>query len=232
MNHLVTLDPAQHEPATYAERRAAMADETRTRILDACVTILARGVGELSIPAVARAAKVSVPTVYRNFADKKTLLRETAMHLWQLRGKPNVPPTLDELPETIRKSFCDAASATETVRAALTSELYLGARREIGEPARRIDRSAQLLEPVVRHMPPRDRELAALVTAVLCSSASLRAFREVAQSTPEEAAEAVSWAISRILQRPWQVPAGADAPPPAAPPAKTTPSPKKKGNKR
>lgn len=227
MNHLVTLDPADRP--TYAERRAAMADETRTRILDACVAILGRGVAELSIPAVAREAKVSVPTVYRNFADKKTLVRETALHLWRIRGAPTPPPSLDDLPAMVRRMFGQAASVKESVRAALASEAILEARREIGEPDRRIEMTAKMIEPIVRTLPPRDRELAALVITVLCSSATLRAFREVAQTSPDESADAVVWAVSRILQRPWQEPAG-NAPSPT--PAASQPSSTKKGNKR
>lgn len=227
MNHIVTLDPGDRP--TYAERRAAMADETRTRILDACVAIIARGVAELSIPAVAREAKVSVPTVYRNFADKKTLVHETALHLWRLRGAPSAAPTIDEMPASIRRMFAQSASANETVRAALASELILEARREIGEPNKRVETTARVIDPAIRALPPRDRELAALVTTVLCSSATLRAFREVAQTGPEEAAEAVIWAIARILDRPWREPTGtAPSPTPATP----YPSPTKKGTRR
>jgi AcrR family transcriptional regulator len=230
MNHLVTLDPADRP--TYAERRAAMADETRTRILDACVAILGRGVAELSMPAVAREAKVSVPTVYRNFADKKTLVHETALHLWRLRGAPTPPPSLDDLPALVRKMFGQAGSVNETVRAALASELILEARREIGEPNRRIEMTARMIEPIVRGLPPRDRELAALVITVLCSSGTLRAFREVAQTSPEESAEAVIWAVSRILQRPWKEPAATAPSLTPAAPRPTPASATKKGNKR
>lgn len=206
MNHLVTLEPStksEQSPATYAERRAAMADETRTRILDACVQILARGVAELSIPAVAREAGVSVPTVYRNFADKKTLVSETALYLRRLRGFGDQPGTLDELPASLLSQFKQSASVTETVRAALASEPVMQMRRDMGEYQRRLDRTAALLDDAMRGMSPHDRELAILMTTVLCSSATLRAFREVTGSTPERAAETVAWTIGRILGREW-----------------------------
>src|SRR4051812_18099760 len=92
-------------PASYAQRRAAMADETRVRILDACVAILARGVAELSIPAVAREAGVSVPTVYRNFADKRALVSETVLYLKHKRGVFGFPATLAALPDHVREQF-------------------------------------------------------------------------------------------------------------------------------
>jgi AcrR family transcriptional regulator len=195
----VTLDSTSQP--TYAERRAAMADETRTRILDACVAILARGVAELSIPAVAREAGVSVPTVYRNFADKKTLVRQTAYYLRDQRGAPPPPSHLDDLAEHLRLQFLQSASVAETVRAALASEPMMAARREVGEREERTARVSTLLHEHVRHFSPRDRERAILTTTVLCSSAALRAFREVAGTTPEEAAEAIAWAVGRLVGR-------------------------------
>jgi AcrR family transcriptional regulator len=202
MNHIVTTE-TQTPPPSYAERRAAMADETRTRILDACVEILARGVAELSIPAVAREANVSVPTVYRNFPDKKTLVRETALYLRAKRGPTGVPEQLDDLPAAVRTQFLQTASATETVRAALASEPVLASYREQGAHEQRLGGNRRLLEDAIAHMSPADQDQVVLVTTVLCSSAALRAFREVAGASPEQAADAVTWAIGRLLGHTW-----------------------------
>lgn len=193
-------------PPSYAERRAAMADQTRTRILDACVAILARGVAELSIPAVAKEAAVSVPTVYRNFADKKTLVHETALHLRAMRGPVEMPATLDDLPDLLRQHFERSASINETVRAALASELVASARRDLGETHVRLQRTAELIGEATHGMSARERELAALVVTVLCSSATLRSFRDVAGTSPEDAADAVAWTIGRVLGRSFKKP--------------------------
>jgi AcrR family transcriptional regulator len=216
MNHIVTLEDT-NQPS-YAERRAAMADETRTRILDACVAILARGVAELSIPAVAREAHVSVPTVYRNFADKKTLVRETAHYLRDKRGPVPGPMSFDNMAEQLKAQFLRSASVAENVRAALTSEPVMAARREEGEAERRTGYATKLLDEHIRHLSPRDRQRAILVTTVLCSSSTMRAFRDHTGTEPEDAAEAVAWAIGRLV--------GRDLP-------KSTSAPKKsKGTKR
>lgn len=220
MEHIVTLEA--DPPATYAERRAAMADETRTRILDACVVILARGVAELSIPAVAREAGVSVPTVYRNFPDKKSLLHETALHLRNIRKHATTPSTLDEIPVILRQQFLHYSSINETVRAALASEAVLDVYRESADYQRRVASVAALLEPVMSDLTPREREQMSLMVAVLCSSATLRAFRDVAGTEPEEAAETVSWTISRLLRRPWKT----------SQPSTARTSTKRKGSKR
>jgi AcrR family transcriptional regulator len=199
MDRIVTIQP--QVPASYAERRAAMADETRTRILEACVAILARGIAELSIPAVAREAGVSVPTVYRNFADKKTLIAATAEYLRDKRGAPPEPKTLDELPEIILGHFSASSSLSETVRAALVSEPILAARRDMGEQKQRMDRMERVMSDALKALPPRDREQAVRVATVLCSSLALNAFRTLVGSTPEQAAESVAWTIARILGR-------------------------------
>jgi AcrR family transcriptional regulator len=200
MNHIVTRDSATSSPS-YAERRAAMADETRIRILDACVAILARGVAELSIPAVAREAGVSVPTVYRNFADKKTLVAETAMYLRRIRGNTEVPERLEDLAETIRHNFENMASANETVAAALQSEPILSLRRDPNFHQMRIAAMERLLGPELAHLSPVDRENALLMSTVLCSSHTLRGFREVTGTAPGRAAEITAWAVARVLGR-------------------------------
>jgi AcrR family transcriptional regulator len=199
MDHLVTLDPAV--PTSYAARRAAMADETRVRILDACTAILARGITELSIPAVAREAGVSVPTVYRNFADKKTLVAATMEHLRSKRGPFPSPTHVTELPDVIRKQFAQASSLDETVRAALVSEPVVAARHDAGEGARRRGVMEKLLADDLRGLPPHERDMAVSAAIVLCSSLTLNAFRLIHGSTPEQAAEAVTWTLSRMLGR-------------------------------
>ena len=55
--------------------RAEQAEQTRARIVQAAVDLLAEGdAGELSMPEVAERAGVSVRTVYRSFANKDELL--------------------------------------------------------------------------------------------------------------------------------------------------------------
>lgn len=206
MNHIVTTE-IESSPTTaeaYNARRAAMADETRTRILEACVTILGRGVTELSIPAVAREAGVSVPTVYRNFPDKKTLVQETALYLKKMRGPNLVPAQLDDVPAHLQMAFTRAASAGETVRAALVSEPILEARRELGEQAERMAQCEQLLGDALDAFSGSDREHALRMITVLCSSTMLRNFREIVGATPETAAETVAWTVSQLLGRPWK----------------------------
>jgi AcrR family transcriptional regulator len=237
MNETETAGQAS-TPATYAERRAAMADETRTRILEACVAILGRGVAELSIPAVAREAGVSVPTVYRNFPDKKTLVQETAIYLKGLRGPITPPERLDDLPAHLRSMFGSASSLTETVRAALASEPILAVKRQLGVDTERRQQMIKLLGNALDNIPVEDRDRAILMATVLCSSATLRAFRYVAGVDAETTADTVAWAIARMFDRPWQATTTStlDTPPTVAPTTSRTATktrrPSKKGSSR
>src|SRR5215475_7297392 len=67
--------PAKSKRRAY---RSPLRDErviqTRERILEALVQVLARnGIAELSIPLVAREARVSIPSIYRYFSTKRDL---------------------------------------------------------------------------------------------------------------------------------------------------------------
>ena len=89
----------------------------------------------------------------------------------------------------------------ETVRAALASEPIMAVRREGGEGARRIANMETLLADALRDLPPAERQHAAAMTAVLCSSMTLRTFMDLTGTNAEQAAETVIWAIGRIIGR-------------------------------
>src|SRR5215208_5385367 len=91
------VTPASYRPYDNSHR-AAQAAQTREAILDALVRVMARGVAELSMPAVAHEAGVSLRTVYRHFPTKRELLSALA---WHLDGKMSYsvrpyPRDLDE----------------------------------------------------------------------------------------------------------------------------------------
>src|SRR5579863_10414483 len=80
---------------------------TREQILEALVRTIGQGVAGLSIPAVAREAGVSIPTVYRYFHTKQELVSALGSYLMQKMGLSNLQPprSLDELLEITRQGF-------------------------------------------------------------------------------------------------------------------------------
>src|SRR5581483_324678 len=108
--------------------------QTRERILDALVQVLARnGIAELSIPLVAREAKVSIPSVYRYFPTKRDLFAALDDYAHTKGGfsfsefpKSNTP---EELAEIIPSLFQARESIEPTIAAALRTRIGYDIRR-------------------------------------------------------------------------------------------------------
>ena len=106
-----------------SELRAQQAEETRARILEATARVMARGIATISIPAVAREAGVSVPTVYRHFGTKRDLLAAIYPYALKRAGvnEPPFPGSIDELKENVRVYAARVGSFDELTRAAMAS---------------------------------------------------------------------------------------------------------------
>src|ERR671918_3221982 len=105
--------------------REAQGEETRARILDATMRVMATGLAGLSVPAVAREAGVSVPTIYRHFRTKRELLAAVYPHAARRAGLDTVPDphSLEELRPMIRALFDRLDSLDDLSRAAMASPM-------------------------------------------------------------------------------------------------------------
>jgi len=199
--------PRRDEPAGRRSRRAyssslrdEQAEETRTRILEALVRTMARGVAELTIPAVAEEAGVSVPTVYRHFGSKRELLDALGPYvLKKTRLMPEVPPaSLDGLRDMAREIYRRQGEMDLTIRAAMASELGGVIRRE------HMPERLAMMQQAIRGTAPElddamvDR-LAPLVV-LLFSSAVMRAMTDYFDLTGDDAADRVSWAAEMLVR--------------------------------
>jgi AcrR family transcriptional regulator len=183
----------------YNELRAAQAQATRVRILEATVTVMARGVASVSIPAVAREAGVSVPTVYRHFGTKRDLLAAVFPHVVHRAGLDElVPPkSIDELGQGVRALFDRIDSAGDLARAAHASPAAEEVRR-VDMPAR-LEMSRRLADSIVPKLTPGDRDRIARLLTILISASALRVWRDHLGSTVEEAASDIDWVISAAI---------------------------------
>jgi AcrR family transcriptional regulator len=183
----------------YNELRAAQARATRTRILEAAVSVMARGVASVSIPAVAREAGVSVPTVYRHFRTKRDLLAAVFPHVVRRAGLDDlVPPrSIDELGHGVRALFERIDSAGDLARAAAASPAAEEVRR-VDMPAR-LEMSRQLADSIVPKLTLGDRDRIARLLTILISASALRVWRDHLGSTVEEAANDIDWVISAAI---------------------------------
>ena len=182
-----------------SDLRAQRADATRTRILDAALRITARGIAELSMPAVAREAGVSVPTVYRHFRTKSDLLAELYPHVARREGFDNVPDprTYDEVRDAVRGIFDRLDAMDDLARAAIVSPIA-DQIRHASMPDRygRIRRLGDSLEPRLSGK-ALDRITRLLV--ILTSSSSLRTWRDHLGSTVDQAADDIDWFVRAAI---------------------------------
>src|SRR3954468_22563386 len=111
--------------------REEQLEQTRDRILDAAVRVMARGLATVSIPAVAREAGVSVPTVYRHFSTKDELLAAVYPYLQRRAGlgAMTFPTSVDGLRGAVAAIFANLDAFDDLARAAMASPAAAEARR-------------------------------------------------------------------------------------------------------
>ena len=191
---------ANPQTRTYrSDLRAQQADETRTRILDATLRVVARGLATLSIPEVAREAGVSVPTVYRHFGTKADLLAELYPHVARRAGFDGLPDpsSFADVRETVRELFARLDATDDLARAAYASPLADQA-RHANMPQRfaRIRRLGDSIEPKLTEA---DQDRITRLMVILTSSSALRTWRDHLGSTVEEAADDVDWIVRAAI---------------------------------
>lgn len=182
-----------------SQLRTEQAAETRSRILDAAVRVMAEGVATLSIPAVAREAGVSVPTVYRHFGTKGDLLADLYPHVERRAGLNAlaVPRTLDDLRDGIRAICERIESFDDLARAAMASPAAEEARR-ISMPDR-VEYGRRIVADAAPDLDPEDRDRIARLLAVLLTSSSLRAWRDHLGASVDQVADDVDWVLRAAI---------------------------------
>lgn len=191
---------ANTDGRTYrSELRARQAEGTRSLILEALIRVMAGGVASVSIPAVAREAGVSVPTVYRHFRTKSDLFAALYPHV-VYRGamvQLPLPDSLDGFGAGLRKQFTSLDAIGDLERAAMLSPAGEEARRS-NMPSR-VARTRALADAIVPAGTAIDRERLTRLLVVLSGSAAFRTWRDHLGCSPEEAADDVEWAVRTLI---------------------------------
>jgi AcrR family transcriptional regulator len=175
--------------------REEQAEETRGRILDAAIRVIAGGIATASVPAIAREAGVSVPTVYRHFGTKTDLLAAVYPHVARRAGLDRLPdPTsLDDLKERIGLIFERADALDALDRAAMASPAA-AAVRSATMPSR-LARLRRLTDAVGVDLSAADRERLTRLLAVVTASAALRMWRDHLGASAEQAAADIDFMV-------------------------------------
>ena len=179
--------------------RAQQADETRVRILDATVRVMARGVASVSIPDVAREAGVSVPTIYRHFGTKAELLAAVYPHLTHRTSLDAmvVPRSVDEFRDFVRSIFDRLDSFDDLARAAAASPAAEEA-RHVTMPDR-LAMSRRFVETLAPTLPEVEQDRIARLLVVLTASSALRMWRDHLDASADQAAEDIDWLLRTLL---------------------------------
>jgi AcrR family transcriptional regulator len=190
------------EPATRPYRsdlRAERAEDTSRRILDATLRVMAGGLASVSIPAVARAAGVSVPTVYRHFGTKQGLLEALYPYVIRFLGSNEFrrPQTVAGVRRLVRQAMAQIESIDGVALAALASPAGEEARR--ASMPLRLRLSREFADSAASGLGEADRDRLARLMVVLTSSSALRTLHHHLGRSTEEVADDIEWVLRSVI---------------------------------
>lgn len=181
--------------------RARQAQVARDAALDAVVDLLERGeladIGDLSMPEVARAAGVSLRTLYRYFPTREALLAEAGGRIQARLGLPIGVGGPDDIPASFWSASGRLAERPRLARALL--------RTAAGRSAHAPNRSARVqaihdaIAPLTSTLPPARARQVAGVIAHLCSSAAWVTISAESSLSADDARRGVRWALEILL---------------------------------
>lgn len=181
--------------------RARQARLARDAALDAVVELLEHGeledIDDVAMPEVARAAGVSLRTLYRYFPTREALLRAAGA---RVQARLALPVEVDG-PDDIAPSFW-AASGRLAEHPRLARALVRTATgRATHAPTRsaRVETIHAAIGQLTAELPPqRARQLAGVITH-LCSSTAWVTISDESTLTAEDARSGVLWALTTLL---------------------------------
>ena len=176
--------------------RERQKDATREEIIATAMRLF-RERGELGHEQIAEAAGMSARTVYRHFPSRDALIAATWERLKAETGT-RFPMPEAEIVDLAPHIFRNFDRHERLVRAFLFS----GAGAEVRDRGAREGRKAfqAALRRATEHLPPRRRKQAVSVFLALYSAPAWQLMRDRGELSAEDAAQAVTWALSALLK--------------------------------
>jgi AcrR family transcriptional regulator len=184
------------ERAYSSELREEQARNTKSRIMDAVIAALARQ-ESLSVPALAKAARVSVPTVYRYYPTREALMDATQDAIGERFRRPSWADTSQDYVARIPDRFAWFDRNGDLIRAILGTALG----RDLIRAVRR--RREKLLEKVVgaRLAKKPGARARIAILSVLDDASTWQLLRDGWGLSLDEASTAAAWATQTLLTR-------------------------------
>lgn len=161
--------------------------------------VMATGLAAVTVPAVAREAGVSVPTVYRHFATKHDLLAGLQPHL-QRRARLDevtLPGSRGELRTSLVAILGRMDTLDDVARAALASPAAEEVRR-VHFP-NRLKLTRRIADAIAPQRSDVDRDRIARLLVILTSSSALRVWRDDFGSSVEQVADDIDWVVNAAI---------------------------------
>lgn len=179
--------------------RERQAQQVREAVLEATLAALeGRAAEELSMADIARAAGVSLRTLYRYFPDRAALMEAAGERLYASLGVPVAIGGADEIASSFREAARRLSDRPRLARLLVQTRAGQAVRAGL-----RVKREAAIraaLEPLTAKLEPGAAARAAAVLAHLCSSAAWVAVADASGLPDAEAQEAVAWAIETLVE--------------------------------
>ena len=178
--------------------RAEQMEQTRHRILEAVAEVLAdEEVEEVTVPAVAERARVSVRTVYRHFPTKEALFDGFAewaeQHLrLALHSYPDTLEGIIEMAPALYRTYDENEPLIRALLSKRGQEIRLRTRR------RRLRAYEKGMAELLAGLEPDERRRASAVVYLLISAPGWHALRSQSGLDGVEAGRAAAWAV-RVL---------------------------------
>jgi AcrR family transcriptional regulator len=176
--------------------RDAQARQTRELILDAVLAALAQQ-EELSVPALAKAAGVSVPTVYRYFPTREALMDATQEAIGARLGRPHWPESPEDLSVRVDERYAWFEDNGVLIRAILSSPLGREVLASVQRRREQVIRRS--IAPRVAHLGDAQARAVMAVVSLLDDAHSWRQLRDAWRVPQQDATSAARWAMQTLL---------------------------------
>lgn len=173
--------------------RSEQHQATRDRIVTAIYEEARHG--DLAIAQIARRANVSIPTVYRHFPHRASMLQALDEHVHKLVPPP---PATDDLHELLRSFFAWRTDVSNKLGPVDGSPLVWEHRRERTVPRRRAF-ARELIQKRAPNLKEPHRTWLEDLIVVLVSDTTARAFRGYTNLNAEESADRMAWLLESLF---------------------------------
>lgn len=189
---------AEKSVRTYSSPlREARAEQTRDRVVDAALQVLGSQDSAFTMPAVAEAADVSLPTVYRLFSNKESLANAAGE---AVRSRVGIDASdVEDIEELLRRQRQHIASASEGDERLIRALYTLNAQPlDPSELRTREEILKGVVEDAVQGLGPEDRTHFTQITSLLFSSTTATALWRF-RLLNSEGADLMDWLVRTLI---------------------------------